>query len=299
MEIFSTTLLEWLQRFAIVYSILTVRYVVIAGLAFLIIWTLLSGRLAHRYIQPDRRPGGKNILHEIKYSFITFFVFGLVGIFIFEASRAGWTRIYRDIDQYGWVYFAFTVVATILLHDAYFYWTHRFMHWKKIFKHVHLMHHRSTNPTPWAAFSFHPIEAVIEAGIVPLVVFLYPIHPGALAIFLLYMTFLNVLGHLGYELFPSGFTRKPATSWHNTSTHHNMHHKYFECNYGLYFNWWDRLMKTNHPQYHAQFESRASAQREPATSSPGLAMTDSGPVAASDARAVDVTERRPSNPRVA
>jgi len=34
-----------------------------------------------------------------------------------------------------------------------------------------------------------------------------------------------------------------------------MHHRYVTCNYGLYFNLWDRLLGTNHPQYHQQFEA--------------------------------------------
>ena len=54
----------------------------------------------------------------------------------------------------------------ILLHDTYFYWAHRAMHHPKIYRHVHLVHHLSQNPSPWAAFAFHPFEAVIEAGIV-------------------------------------------------------------------------------------------------------------------------------------
>jgi sterol desaturase/sphingolipid hydroxylase (fatty acid hydroxylase superfamily) len=69
------------------------------------------------------------------------------------------------------------------------------------------------------------------------------------------MTIMNVLGHLGYELFPRGFTKGRLTWWHNTSTHHNMHHSKSNCNYGLYFNWWDRLMGTNHREYHATFEA--------------------------------------------
>ena len=28
-----------------------------------------------------------------------------------------------------------------------------------------------------------------------------------------------------------------------------MHHRLVKCNYGLYFNFWDRVMKTNHPHY--------------------------------------------------
>ena len=249
------------EHFAIVYSILTVRYVVLAGLAYLIIWKLLGSRLAHKIIQPDRPPKMKNFIHEIKYSLATFLIFGLVGVFIFESTNQGWTLVYKDVAQFGWPYFVFSVVLTILLHDTYFYWTHRFMHWKPVFKTMHLVHHRSTNPTPWAAFSFHPTEAIVEAGIIPIVVFIYPLHPGAIALFALYMTFLNVLGHLGYELFPAGFTRSKFTFWHNTSTHHNMHHRYFNCNYGLYFNWWDRLMKTNHERYHEAFEEVAGRER--------------------------------------
>lgn len=68
------------------------------------------------------------------------------------------------------------------------------------------------------------------------------------------MTALNVLGHLGYELYPKGFTQSKWTFWNNTSTHHNMHHRYVHCNYGLYFNWWDRAFKTNHSHYHERYE---------------------------------------------
>ncbi|MGL1488967.1 sterol desaturase family protein, partial [Vibrio parahaemolyticus] len=39
------------------------------------------------------------------------------------------------------------------------------MHNKRIFKYVHLVHHHSTNPSPWAAYAFHPLEAVVEVGI--------------------------------------------------------------------------------------------------------------------------------------
>jgi sterol desaturase/sphingolipid hydroxylase (fatty acid hydroxylase superfamily) len=32
-----------------------------------------------------------------------------------------------------------------------------------------------------------------------------------------------------------------------------MHHHYSKGNYGLYFNFWDRLMGTNHPNYEKEF----------------------------------------------
>ena len=33
-----------------------------------------------------------------------------------------------------------------------------------------------------------------------------------------------------------------------------MHHQYFKGNYGLYYTWWDRLMKTMHQDYDNRFE---------------------------------------------
>lgn len=35
-----------------------------------------------------------------------------------------------------------TVVALDYLHDAWFYWTHRLLHWKPLYMHIHMPHHR-------------------------------------------------------------------------------------------------------------------------------------------------------------
>ena len=75
----------------------------------------------------------------------------------------------------------------------------------KLFKYFHLIHHKSTNPSPWAAYAFHPLEAVIEASIIFLIVWLIPYHRTALLAFLTFMITYNVYGHLGYELYPKRF----------------------------------------------------------------------------------------------
>ena len=153
----------------------------------------------------------------------------------------------------------FSTALLIFTHDAYFYWTHRLMHWKPLFPVVHRIHHLSHTPTPWAAFAFHPIEAVIQAGIFPLFILVVPVHPLAALVWLLYMTVMNVLGHCGFEILPRGFTRHPLSRWHNTSVHHDMHHHHVHCNFGLYYNVWDRLLGTNHARYDEEFE-RVKAQ---------------------------------------
>jgi hypothetical protein len=43
-------------------------------------------------------------------------------------------------------YMVLTVVALDYLHDAWFYWTHRLLHWKPLYRHVHYLHHRYATP---------------------------------------------------------------------------------------------------------------------------------------------------------
>ncbi len=132
----------------------------------------------------------------------------------------------------------------IFLHDTYFYWTHRLLHMPGFFNKIHITHHLSSNPSPWTALSFHPIEAIIQAAIVPLIVFIIPAHPVALFIFLFYSVIINMLGHSGFQLFPYNNRLEKWNWWNNSSKQHNEHHLYAKDNYGLYFTFWDIWMKT-------------------------------------------------------
>ncbi|MDX1943114.1 MAG: DUF2147 domain-containing protein, partial [Saprospiraceae bacterium] len=134
-----------------------------------------------------------------------------------------------------------------------------------IFRHVHLVHHRSINPSPWAAYSFHPIEALVQAGIYPIVVFGIPAHPLALSVFLIYMIVRNVQGHLGFELFPTWFVKIPILNWHTTTVHHNLHHEKSNCNYGLYFTWCDVLFGTAYKNYTQHFKEITSRKKQDIT----------------------------------
>jgi sterol desaturase/sphingolipid hydroxylase (fatty acid hydroxylase superfamily) len=129
------------------------------------------------------------------------------------------------------------------------------MHHPRVFRLVHRTHHHSRNPSPWAAYSFSPVEAVVEAGIFPLVVMTIPIHPGALSLFLLWQIVFNVIGHTGFEYHPQRFMDSPVRFLFNTPTNHIMHHESAGGNFGLYFNVWDRLMGTNQRAYQRRFRS--------------------------------------------
>jgi lathosterol oxidase len=232
---------------------LSVRFFLFAGTIFLFFYVWKKRRFWYLKIQ-QQFPGKEHIIREIKYSFFTVIIFGIVISLVTWATKSNITLIYRPIDKYGYPYYFLSIVLMIILHDAYFYWTHRLLHWKPLFKTVHKVHHLSFNPTPFSAYAFHPVEAIFEIGIIPLIVFTIPYHVSTIWIFSAYTLILNVVGHMGYEFFPKGFASHKILKWHNTATNHNMHHKFVKCNYGLYFNIWDRIMKTNHPKYEEYYD---------------------------------------------
>jgi Delta7-sterol 5-desaturase len=244
------------------YVLLAARYFIIAGLAFLIFYRLFPARFEKLKIQ-RLSPKRQDYLREVGYSLLTFFIFSAVGVLLISPGVRPYTQLYTDISDYGWGYFALSVVLTLLIHDTYFYWSHRLMHHPRLFKLFHLTHHRSTNPSPWAAFAFSPLEAVVEAGIIVVIVFLIPIHGFAVVLFLLLMTIYNVYGHLGYEVYPQWLVNSRIGRWLNTSTNHNMHHKYFKGNYGLYFRVWDEIMNTTHAHYDKTLAKLVNRERSP------------------------------------
>lgn len=239
---------------------LLIRYLFYAGLAFLIFYRIFRRRWHWRKIQQSF-PGRRDYQREVVFSVVTILVFALFGYAIFSDWLRPHTRIYLDPGRFGWPYLFISVGLMVILHDAYFYWTHRLMHARLLYRTFHAVHHRSTNPSPWAAFSFHPLEAIVEAAVIFPIVFLIPSHPLALLQFMAWMTLFNVLGHVGYEFFPKWVTRYPISRWLNTSTSHNLHHRDFRTHFTLYFRFWDVLCRTDHREYEAILEEVQAAPK--------------------------------------
>jgi Delta7-sterol 5-desaturase len=233
------------------------RYLIPASIAFVLFWVIGKSWWRHLFIQVNF-PKSKQLWKEFAFSMSTVVIFSLVGFCIYSAEKMGITLIYYNVNDYGVAYMMISFIITLVFHDFYFYWTHRLMHHRKLFKHVHRVHHDSTNPSPWAAYSFHPWEAFVQAMVLPIMVFTLPLHPLNIFLFLAYMIVRNVIGHLGFEILPRGFTKNKWMNWNTSITHHNMHHEYFHSNYGLYFTWWDKLMKTENAKYHEAFDEVTS-----------------------------------------
>lgn len=242
------------QQALYVFIFSLIRYVVFGGIAFLVFYVLLKHKNIFYKIQ-QRWPSAKDYRREIFYSIITFIFFGMVPVVLNLSFVKPHTTLYRDIHKHSMLYFWLVFPLMLIIHDTYFYWTHRLMHHPKLFPLFHIVHHKSTNPSPWTSFSFNPTEAVVESAIIYVFAFTIPVMPVQLFAFLIFMSLYNVYGHLGFEIYPHHLNRHPIGKWFNTSVNHNMHHQYFKGNYGLYFTFWDRVMGTMNKNYEDSFES--------------------------------------------
>ena len=183
---------------------------------------------------------------EIRWSLVSAAIYGApAGIVAWGWDNLGWTLIYRDIDDYPLWYLPISVFLYLFAHDTWFYWTHRLMHRPFWFKAAHAVHHESRPPTAWAAMSFHPWEALTGAVIIPALVFIIPVHVGALGVVLAIMTIMGITNHMGWEMFPKVVVNGKLGNWLITATHHQKHHDAYRGNYGLYFRFWDKICGTD------------------------------------------------------
>lgn len=123
----------------------------------------------------------------------------------------------------------------------YFYWIHRFLHIPFLYRHVHALHHRNTNVGPWSGMSMHPVEHAIFLGSV-LIHFVVASHPVHILFHLQYYVLTAATTHTGFE----GLVVKDENRLRLGTFHHQMHHRYFECNYGSLEIPWDKLFGSFH-----------------------------------------------------
>ena len=140
-----------------------IHYASAAGALWLFFYVIRRRHWLGRKVVSGFAPW-KDVRREIVLSALTCVIYSAMVFLTFLAIRRGWTQVYFDLHEFGWGWFAASIVLTVFVHDAYFYWTHRLMHLRFLYPIMHRMHHRSTNPTPWAAYAFDPLEAVLAGG---------------------------------------------------------------------------------------------------------------------------------------
>lgn len=259
---------NWLESLGVDVA----RYVIFAVAVWLVLWVVLKAPLRARKIRQETPPA-RQLAVEFLVSIRSIAIFSTVGLSMFLLEGVGLLPGPAFAAQWGLPWGAASLVLMVIGHDAYFYWTHRLMHDPRLFRRMHRRHHRSNNPSPFTAYSFDIGEAAVLASFVPLWMILVPTPWTTVGLFMLHQIVRNTLGHSGYELMPANRNGRPMLGFLTTTTHHDLHHAHAGWNYGLYFTWWDKLMGTEHPDYHARFASIARPARRDALSATTAAKT--------------------------
>jgi sterol desaturase/sphingolipid hydroxylase (fatty acid hydroxylase superfamily) len=123
------------------------------------------------------------------------------------------------------VWFVAWMVLIPLYRELHFYAIHRLIHWPPLYKTIHSLHHRNTNPGPWSGLSMHPLEHVLYFSAV-VIHWVVPSHPIHAMYTLFHLAMAPVPGHSGFERVEVG-NGSIATNGYA----HYLHHKYFEVNY--------------------------------------------------------------------
>jgi len=150
---------------------------------------------------------------------------------------------------------AWQIVLFMVCDDFCFYWSHRFLHWDKIYVALHKKHHQYIHTIGLSASYSTPIDFI--SGV--LSAFLCPLILGKRAhlITLWMWTLLRIAettdGHCGYEFSWSPFRLIPFSG---SAEFHDHHHSGFKGNYSSMFTIWDRICGTVNQTYIEYIENK-------------------------------------------
>lgn len=215
---------------------------------FVIFWVLFKKYFFKYRIQQIEKHTPLHFVHDIIESIFAAIAFVLLSMIQLKLADKGIIKLYENFSDHPWYYLPIAITSWLLFEDAWFYWIHRLMHHKFLYKWVHASHHVSVDSTPFTQNAFNFIEGLLLplGGILP--TFIFPSWGPAYFVFLMFGGTANMIAHSGYEFYP-----KWALFWKTTATHHNMHHQYFDGNYGTHFTFWDKICKTEFKDYEARF----------------------------------------------
>lgn len=229
--------------FLIVFSIVFLRYLLFSGAYHWLFFVLFRKKFKKKMLF-EQRLKARQTRRELRMSLYSALIFSATGLLLLLLWQNDMTQIYTDIFYYPVWYLPLSILFFLILHDTYYYWLHKWMHTSSWMRPFHMEHHKSVDTSVFTSFSFHPVESFLQAIIVPILLVLVPMHPIALLITLTLMTLSAIINHGGVEIYPMDKSFRGIDHYIIGATHHDIHHRNSKKNFGLYFTFWDRLMKT-------------------------------------------------------
>jgi sterol desaturase/sphingolipid hydroxylase (fatty acid hydroxylase superfamily) len=178
---------------------------------------------AKRKFNPASRPSPQRVAHNVWYTTL-----GVAQWTVWEACfvhcfATGRIPHVSDAAAFATAEGAARFVACFFLvplfRDLHFYFAHRLIHVRCLYKYVHALHHRNTDIEPFSGLCMHPIEHLYYfACVCPLLYCLS--SPLGVTWMGMHLLLSPAASHSGWE------------DHFQSDQYHYLHHAKFECNYG-------------------------------------------------------------------
>jgi lathosterol oxidase len=202
-------------------------------LAYTASYLATSSILEYTNPAPKDEARMKEIKNELRLGVVAM-VFNVVYATIWMWVIEPYTSFYGYFmtNQYTVTHFIISAAVYLLFFDSWFYWTHRLLHVKFLWRHVHYAHHQFLHPTAFAQDAVHPFEAVLQGPMGHhFAAMVYPIHPVAHALFGFLTSIYAIAAHDGRA---------------GDLNDHCKHHTHKHVNFGLYWGLWDYICGTRY-----------------------------------------------------
>ncbi|KAM0752480.1 hypothetical protein T439DRAFT_287259 [Meredithblackwellia eburnea MCA 4105] len=228
---------QCLSLYVLVYIGIVLLYFSIATFSYYFIFD-------HRMEQHPRFLQNQ-VKKEIMFSLEAFPMLDLLTLPWFLGDVRGHSMLYDSIAEGpfgakgGWLpyaYLAVSALAFLIFTDYAIYWIHRWLHIPFFYKRLHKPHHKWIVPTPFASHAFHPVDGYLQSVPYHMCCYMFPIHKY---MFVGLFTFVNIWSIFIHD--SDMLSDSPLIHYINGPAHHTLHHIYFNCNYGQYFTWGDKL----------------------------------------------------------
>mmetsp|Transcript_156838 Transcript_156838/g.503384 ORF Transcript_156838/g.503384 Transcript_156838/m.503384 type:complete len:765 (-) Transcript_156838:612-2906(-) len=196
-------------------------------------------------IQPDKAPATMGQWHHVfvhifasqlfvqmplitgQYFFIQYFSIP----YSFETMPGFWDVAWR-------------LALSLIVDDTWVYFGHTALHDRRIYKHIHKVHHTYQSPFAPDAEYEHPVETVVLGFGFFLACMLFTNHLAFMWAWLYMRLLVTYDSHSGYDL---PFNLLHLIPGYSGAREHDWHHKFFNGNYAPTFLWWDRIFGSSAP----------------------------------------------------
>jgi lathosterol oxidase len=216
-------------------------------------------RAAEWKIQPRRWLGPRMTRHAFVLGSLNIVMGSIIGgTFAWWIARGGWTLLYFDAGRYGLLYLPVSAVLLFFAIDAGLYYSHRALHGRFLFRHIHRWHHKYTAPVIFTTTAVHPLEFLTFQFFLMLPVFVVPSHVAVYILVVAYTYFIGMIDHAGIRV-------RWKLPLHSNNQFHDDHHVYFHCNYAhhtMLFDWLHGTIRRSDRRYDETTFGGRGAPRE-------------------------------------